>query len=183
MKARLIMYAEPIIKILALGEKVNIKDLPKQLKLSEEDVCSVLEYLKECGTVEYTETMGKGFSGIIGLKVTSKGAEVALGKRPLLDSQEINLQQMNIHAPVQNIAQVQGNKNIIDQSVDNSQYNILKQLIENDPELDQSKKTKLLDLLDKFNKLKETGENAYELLKTVGGITLKYVPLFFSLLK
>lgn len=80
-----------------------------------------------------------------------------------------------------NIANIHGNNNSVIQT--NSQYNILKQMIENDSELDQPKKKSLLEMLDKFNTLKDSGENAFDLIKIVGGLAIKYVPLFFSLLK
>lgn len=183
MKARLIVYAEPLIKILALEENIRLEQLPEMLGILEEDVCQVIEYLRDNGAVKYIETMGSGFSGIIGLKVTSKGAEIALDKRKIIETTEASYQQMNIHAPVQNISQVQGNNNSIIQIVDNSQYNILKQMIENDPELDEPKKKSLLGIIEKFNTLKSSGENALDLMKIVGGVAMKYVPLFFSLLK
>jgi hypothetical protein len=40
---------------------------------------------------------------------------------------------------------------------------------------------KLLVVLGEIEK--ESGENAFELIKRVGGVALKYVPLFFSLLR
>lgn len=183
MRAILVAYAEPLIKILALKEDVQLEQLPEILKISEKDVCDVIEYLRDNGAVKYIETMGSGFSGIVSLEVTSKGAEIALDKRKFIENIETNYQQMNIHAPVQNISQVQGNHNSIKQTVDNSQYNILKQMIENDSELDEPKKKSLLGILEKFNTLKSSGENAMDLIKTVGGLAIKYVPLFFSLLK
>jgi len=45
------------------------------------------------------------------------------------------------------------------------------------------KRKKLFNLLDKFNALKEGGENAYDLVKQVGLVAVRYVPLFFGLLK
>jgi len=138
MKAILIAYAEPLIKILALKDNVKLEELPAMLRISEDDVCIVIEYLRDNGAVKYVETMGSGFSGIINLEVTSKGAEVALDKRELIDVQKSSFQQMNIHAPVHNVAQVQGNNGTINQTVDNSQYSILKQMIENDTELTSS---------------------------------------------
>ena len=89
---------------------------------------------------------------------------------------------MNIHAPVQNIAQVQGNHNPITQTINNTQYTILKQIIENDANLDEPKKKSLLSILEKFNTIKESGENIYELLKSVGMIAINYLPLFFSII-
>ena len=182
MNAKLIMYAEPILQLLALSNYKK-EDIPKQVGLSEEEVCQILKYLRDNGTVNYHSTFGRGFSGVKSLEVTSKGAEVALNKRKLIETVKSNFQQMNINAPVQNIAQLQGNNNVITQTIDNSQYAVLKQMIEKDTELDTPKKKSLLDLLEKFNTLKESGENAYELLKSVGGIAIKYLPLFFGLLK
>lgn len=182
MNAGLIARAELILKDLALR---NLKkdEISQKFNLSEEEVRQILKYLKDKGAVDYISTFGSGLSGILNLEVTSKGCEVALNKRKLIETSETSFQQLNVHAPVQNLSQVQGDGATITQSIDNSQYNVLKHMIENDDELEQEKKNSLLDILDKFNKMKETGENALDLIKKVGSIAMKYVPYFFALLK
>jgi len=55
-------------------------------------------------------------------------------------------------------------------------------MIENDNGLDEPKKKRLFGILEKFNTLKQSGENAYDLIKQVGLIAIKYIPLFFGLL-
>jgi len=54
--------------------------------------------------------------------------------------------------------------------------------INEDNELDDPKKEKLLEVLEKFNTIKESGENAFNLIKRVGSIATKYVPMFFGLI-
>ena len=177
----LISYAEPILQMIALG-KCKLQDLPKEVNLNDEELSEIIHYLYENGAVHYVGTISLGLKGITHIEVTSKGAEVALEKRDLIDINKTSFQQMNIHAPVQNIAQVQGNHNPITQTINNTQYTILKQIIENDANLDEPKKKSLLSILEKFNTIKESGENIYELLKSVGMIAINYLPLFFSII-
>lgn len=169
-------YAEEILKVLN-------DDCPNDLLYNifdsrKQELKKGFVYLKEKGLIDYTQSFGDSFP--INIKITSKGIDYLEGIDETILQK--NDQTINIHAPVQNVAQIKGDNNKLIQIVDNSQYNILKQMIENDSELDEPKKKKLLETLDKFNKIKETGENAYNLIKTVGGIAIKYVPLFFSLL-
>ena len=144
-------------------------------------VCEILRYLKQIKAVQYTQLLSEGLQGFMGVEVIEKGLEIACQKRPLVDVSQ-NVSQQVINSNVQNLVQSTGNSNVINQTVDNSKHYILKQMIEQDQELDSEKKKKLFNILEKFNTLKESGENAFELLKTVGTISLKYVPLFFGLL-
>jgi hypothetical protein len=178
MNAKTIHLAEPVLKLLA-DDRIKVEELPEKLKINEEEVCDVLEYLKEIGAVQYTETLARGLVGMIWNKVTAKGLEIACGKRPLVDIDQ-NISQQIINSSIGNVVQSAGDGNTI--VINNSKHYILKQMIEQDSELDSEKKKGLFNILEKFNTLKESGENALELLKIVAGISLKYVPLFFGLL-
>lgn len=178
MNSKTIHLAEPVLKLL-VNDKVKITDLPEKLKIREDEVCDTLKYLKGIEAIDYIETNGRGFSGIMNVRTTAKGLEIACNKRPLVGISQ-NVSQQVINSNVQNLVQSAGDSNVI--TIDNSKHYILKQMIEQDQELDSEKKKSLFNILEKFNALKESGENAFELLKTVAGISLKYVPLFFSLL-
>jgi len=175
-----IHFAESALVVLAYS-KIEIDKLPEELGISEDEVCDVLRYLKQIGAVQYTQLLSEGLQGFMGVEVTAKGLEIACDKRPLVDVGQTVSQQV-INSNVQNLVQSAGDSNVITQIIDNSKHYILKQMIEKDQELDSEKKKRLFNILEKFNTLKETGENAFELLKTVAGISIKYVPLFFALL-
>ena len=181
MNAMTIHFAESALVVLAYS-KIEIDKLPEELGISEEEVCDVLRYLKKIEAVQYTSLLSESLQGFVGVEVTAKGLEIACQKRPLVDvSQNVSQHVTNSH--IHNLVQSSGNSNVITQIVDNSKHYILKQIIEQDQELDSANKKKLFNILGKFNTLKESGENAFELLKTVGTISLKYVPLFFALLR
>ncbi len=122
------------------------------------------------------------------IKLLPNGMEVVLGKRDYFSnlnglSQNIqNQTNVNNSSKVQ-VAQSTGNNSSINQIQDNSKINILRQIIQEDEELDDPKKKKLFGILEKFNTLKESGENAINLLKQVKEIAIKYVTMFFHLLK
>lgn len=175
-------YAEPILKLLAF-KKATLNDLPTLTSLTEEQLMDIVKYLKANGAVTYLKTLALGFNGVINFEVTDKGTDVAWGKRTLNEQPIFNSQNVVVNAPVQNLSQVQGNGNFTSQSIENFQYMNLKRMIETDDELDDTKKKSLLDLLKKFNLLKETGENVQELLSSVVSIAVKYGPLFLKLLK
>jgi len=179
---KLIIYAEPILKLLTLKDD-NLNKIADKLKLTEDDVTYVMGYLKDKEAVSFVKTNGRGFGSIRCLQVTSSGAEIALGKRELIDKSETNVQQMNINAPVQNAGQVQGDQSHISQLIDNSKLGVLKQMIESDTDIDKTKRKKLLEYLERFNTLKESGENAMDLIGKVCLIATKYTPYFFSLLQ
>ena len=181
MNAMTIHYAEPALVILAYNN-VEIEKLPVELGITDDEVLEVLAYLKQIEAVEYDSLLGEGLSSVLDLKITAKGLEIAAQKRQLVDVSPTISQQV-INSNVQNLVQSSGDSNVINQVVDNSKHYILRQMIEQDQELDSEKKKSLFNILERFNTLKEGGENALELLKTVAGISIKYVPLFFALLK
>lgn len=180
MNVKSVSLAEPILKALAY-DNVKLEKIPEKFGITEEETCESLDYLKEVGAVQFIKIVARGFAGIRGLKVTSKGLEVACEKRPLINRTQTISQQVT-NSQIKNLVQSSGNSNLITQTIDNSKHYILKQMIEKDSELDSGKRKDLFNILDKFNSLKESGENASQLIKAVEGISLKYVPLFFSLL-
>lgn len=180
MTLNIILYAEPLLKLLSHKSKLlddDLVEVQKRLKISEESLFQVLEYLKQKELVDYNAPHGSTL-GIMGIRVTAKGSEVAANERALIESE--TRQQIIVNGNTQHIAQVIGNSNVINQTIDNSRVSILKQIIQNDKKILEKKKTSLLDLRDKFNTLKESGENIYDVVKMVGIISAKYVPLFLN---
>ena len=177
--AKLILYAEPFLKLYGLAG-LKLKDIPKRLRMSEDQVCDLVKYLKQKGAVNYIKTLRTGLSGITCFELTAVGAEVAANKGKLTE-RPLN-QSVMVNAPVKNIAQVTGDNAKITQIADQTKITVLKGLIESDKELDFKKRNFLLDTLNKFNKIKETGDNAADLLAKIISTAPKYAPFFFSLL-
>ena len=175
-----IHYAEPALVILAYNN-VEIEKLPMELGITDDEALEVLAYLKQIEAVEYDSLLCEGLSSVCDLRITAKGLEIASQKRPLVDTTPTVSQHVT-NSHIQNLVQSTGNSNVINQSIDNSKHYILRQMIEQDPDLDSEKKKSLFNILERFNTLKEGGENAFELLKIVANISLKYVPLFFGIL-
>lgn len=195
MKSETLIYGEEVLVLLnEIGKEISFKEFENNSKIKGEELRELLKYLVKKEFIIWKMPL---FIGTFGepikvidedkIKLADKGMEVVLGKRDYFGeikeiSQTIHSQtNVNNSSQVQ-IAQTTGNNSSITQIQDNSKIHILKQLIENDEELDEPKKNKLFSILEKFNTLKESGENAFELIKKVGGVALKYVPLFFSLL-
>jgi len=173
--------------------KMKLEEVAKKTEFEIEVVKKMLDYLvnKKCLTSPFIF----GFLNddpIISnefYSLTDKGREIIVSG---LSFQEVlrselrgipsSFNQTTIHGNQNQVAQTSGDNSSITQIQDNSKINVLKQLIENDKELDEPKKKKLFGILEKFNTLKQSGENAYELIKQVGLIAVKYVPLFFGLL-
>ena len=190
MKSETLNYGrELLIKLDKIGKEIILPELEKDSAIKGDELRELLRYLQEKKYLKYTLGLFVNGSsiGCSTVELLSTGMEVVLGKRDYFDasekvSQTIHNQTNVTHSSQFQVAQA-GNNSQIAQIIDNSQINILKQLIENDEELDEPRKKKLFDVLEKVNTLKESGESAYNLIKQVGGIALKYVPLFFSLLK
>jgi len=190
MKSETLIYGmELLTKLDEIGEEVTLPELEKDSSIKDDELRELLKYLQKKEYLKYTLGLfiNETRLGDSTIKLLPKGMEVVLGKRDYfsdVDNTLQNIQNQSIINGNQNqVAQLIGDNNYISQNIDNSQISILKQLIEKDEELDEPKKNKLFNVLEKFNILKESGENAYSLIKQVGGIALKYVPLFFSLLK
>lgn len=183
-KQNIYLFDKPLLALILNG-KLSLDEFPEKLGINEFHVCELLNYLKENNCVDYIKTMGRGFEGIKGLKITAKGTDVVLGRTTVREAPPTQIihNQSVINGNQNQVAQTTGDNSPISQIIDNSQINVLKQLIEQDTELDESKKRDLFSILEKFNTLKESGENATSLIKKVGGIAIKYLPLFFGLLK
>lgn len=195
MKSETILYGGEILKKLDGESETSFKKLEERSNIKGEELRELLKYLKNKEFISWRMPLFIGTFGapieIIeedNIKLAHKGMEVVLGKREYFNESEKINQTIHNQTNVNNssefqVAQSTGNNNVISQVIDNSQISILRKLIEEDEELEEPKKKKLFDILEKFNTLKESGENALELIKKVGGIAIKYVPLFFSLLK
>ena len=190
MKSETLIYGEKLLIMLDKNyADISFKQLEEKTDIKGNELRELLKYLKE---KEYIFWKMPLFIGNLEsevkiidkdkINISSKGMEVVLGKRDYFNDSKIihNLTNVTNSSQVQ-VAQA-GDNSAIFQTIDNSQIKVLKQLIECDEELDEPKKKKLFGILEKFNTLKDGGENALELIKQVGGIALKYVPLFFSLL-
>ena len=185
MKSEILIYGYELLVLLDENENISFINLEKISTIKGRELRELLKYLKQkeyiiwkmplfIGTLEKVD-----FIDDDKIRLAPKGMEVVIGKRDYFTEVETNINQTNIYNS--QIAQTHGDNSPIIQ-INNSQINILKQLIENDTELNPDKKTKLFEILDKFNTLKESGQNAFELIKAVGAISIKYIPLFFSLL-
>jgi hypothetical protein len=189
MKSETLVYGMELLIILdEIGKEISLPELEAKSKIKGEELKELLKYLQKKEYLKYTLGLfvNETKLGESTIKLLPKGMEVVLDKRDYFNDGEKVSQTINHQTNVTNSSQVQvaqaGDNSYISQVIDNSQLNVLKQLIENDEELDEPKKKKLFDILEKFNTLKESGENGYNLIKKVGGIALKYAPLFFSLL-
>ncbi len=192
MKSETLIYGIEILVMLDENENISFEGLEKISKIKGDELRELLNYLKKkeyllwkmpfiFGTIESgVKVLDKDK-----IKLDHKGMEVVLGKRDYFE--EIGISQTihnetNINGDQNQVAQTTGDNSSITQTQDNSKITVLREMIKEDKELDEPKKKKLFGLLEKFNTLKQSGENAYELIKQVGLIAIKYVPLFFALL-
>lgn len=190
MKSETLIYGMELLIILDGRGRVSIPEFDKESKIKGDELKELLKYLDKREYLKYRLGLFVNESKISDstIELLPKGMEVVLGKRDYFTEGEKVLQTIHNETNVSNssefqVAQIMGDDSQITQIQDNSQINILKQLIEEDTELDEPKKKKLFEILEKFNTLKESGKNAFELIKQVGSIAIKYVPLFFGLLK
>ena len=189
MKSEILIHGMEILVVLDEKGKIEIPEFEKESKIKGSELKELLKYLDKKGYLKYQLGLFVNDSKISDstIELLPKGMEVVLGQRDYFDemgtSQTIH-NQTNLHdSPNSQVAQTTGDDSSITQIQDNSKITILKQLIADDKELNEPKKKKLFGILEKFNTLKESGENAYELIKQAGLISIKYVPLFFGLLK
>jgi len=192
MKSEILIYGMELLILLDENENISFENFEKISKIKGNELRELLKYLQK---KEYLIWKLPLFIGTIEgrvdfiekdkIKLSHKGMEVVLGQRDYFNEMGIS-QTIHNQTNVNNSSQFQiaqaGDDSSILQIIDNSQINVLKKLIEEDGELDEPKKKKLFGILEKFNTLKTSGENALELIKNVGGIASKYIPLFFSLL-
>jgi hypothetical protein len=197
MKREALIYGKELLVILGENENISFKNLEKISNVKGEELRELLKYLRdEKGFIIWKLPFSIGFIGVDGsitdnnrdedkIKLSPKGIEVTIERRDYFEEGVKSLihNETNIHGDKNQVAQSTGDNSPINQIQDNSKIDVLKRIIEEDKELDVPKKKKLLGLLEKFNTLKESGENAWELIKQVGQIAIKYIPFFFSLLK
>ncbi|VVB83824.1 Uncharacterised protein [uncultured archaeon] len=191
-----LIYGITLLIILKEHEDISFQELEQISEIKGEELRELLKYLKdEKEFVVWKTPVSISFIGADGnftgnkmdkdkIKLSSKGIEVNIGKRDYFEG--------GMKSPVHNETHINGNRNQVAQSTgenslisqvqDNLKINVLKWIIEEDKELDTSKKGKLLLLLENFNTLKESSENALELIKQVGQISIKYLSFFFNLL-
>lgn len=192
MKSEDLAYGLEILAILDEKTKMNREDLEKESTIKGKDLDELLDYLKSKGYIQKPLALWGMSGNSISDKdrvitILHKGREVISGMTEYGESdtykKTINQNTYINHSPGSQVANAIGSKQNIVQKIDNSKINVLRQIINDDDELVPENKSKLLEILEKFNILKTSGENAYNLIKTVGKIGLKYVPLFLSLLK
>ncbi|MDP3027176.1 MAG: hypothetical protein Q8N63_05685, partial [Nanoarchaeota archaeon] len=190
MKSETLIYGMELLVMLdEIRKEVSFPEFEEKSKIKGGELKELLRYLSEKEYLCYKLGLFVGTDKISEstIKLLPRGMEVVLGERDYFNetgeiSQTIhNLTNVHNSSEIQ-IAQTIGNNNKINQSIDNSKLNVLTKLIEEDKELDEPKKKKLFGILEKFNTLKESGENALDLIKSVGSIASKYIPLFFGLL-
>lgn len=198
MKIGNLEYGKVLLTILSETGEIPFEQLEEKSEVKKEELKELLHCLeKEKGYLSWKKHISIGYIGDSEsvmpsvsnseIKLSTKGMEVVLGKRDYFNETAQMSQTVYNQTKVENSSEFQIAQNIganspITQVQDNSKINILKQLIENDKELDEPKKKKLLGILEKFNTLKQSGENALELIKQVSSIAIKYFPHFFSLL-
>jgi len=189
MKSEILICGAELLVTLDEIREISFKQLEEKSEIKGDELRELLKYLVKKEYIIWKSALFVNECHISDdeIKLSHKGMEVVLGKREYFDETEKATPTIHNQTNVTNSSQVQvaqtGDNSQVSQIIDNSQINVLKKLIEEDEDLDEPKKKKLLDILEKFNTLKEGGENALELIKKVGGVAIKYVPLFFSLLK
>lgn len=188
MKSETLIYGTKLLIMLNETEKISFKQLEEKFEIKGAELKELLKYLVKKEYISWDSRLFINEHHISDdkIRLANKGMEIYLGKRDYFSDLDNTTQTIQNQAIIQGnqnqVAQTTGDNSSIVQIQDNSKINILRKLIEYDKELEESKKIKLFDILERFNTLKESGENVFELIKEVGGIALKYVPLFFSLI-
>ena len=188
-KAETLIYGEELLVILDESGEISFEQLEEKSNIKDKELKELIRYLESKNYLKYNLALLINDSGPISpsrVRLLPAGMEVVLGKRDYFNEvgipQTIHNQTNVSNSSEFQIAQTSGDKSPITQTQDNSKLNILKQMITEDNELDDPKKEKLLEVLEKFNTIKESGENAFNLIKRVGSIATKYVPMFFGLI-
>lgn len=189
MKSETLVYgAELLVLLDKIGKETSFPEFEKKSRIRGEELKELLKYLQKKEYLKYTLGLfvNETKMGESTIKLLPKGMEVVLGKRDYFEGSEKGSETIHNQTNVTNSSQVQvaqtGDNSNVSQIIGNSKINVLRQLIKDDRELDETKKDKLFEILKKFNTLKESGENAYQLIKQVGSIALRYIPLFMNLL-
>lgn len=190
MKSETLIYGMEVLIMLDGRGRVSIPEFDNESKIKGEELKELLKYLSKKEYLNYRLGLFVNESKISDstIELLPKGMEVVIGKRDYFNEMDKFSQVIHNETNVSNssefqVAQEIGDNSPITQIQDNSQISVLKQLIEEDNELDEPKKKKLFEILEKFNTLKESGKNVLGLIKQVGSIAVRYVPFFFSLLK
>ena len=192
MKSETLIYGmELLIMLDEIGE-IPFKGLEEKTKIKGDELRALLKYLKQKEYIIWKMPLFIGTLDKIDfidedkIKLSHSGMEIVLGKKDYFDEMGISQtihNQTNVHGSSEfQVAQTSGDNSSIVQIQDNSKISVLRQMIEEDEELDKPKKKKLLEVLEKFNTIKESGENAFDLIKQVGLVASRYIPLFFGLL-
>lgn len=193
MKAEHLNYGEKILKILNEIGEVSFKTLEEKTTIKGEELRELLKYLVKKEFISWRMPL---FIGTFGepinileedkIKLAHKGMEVVLGKRDFFEEGErpnqINVSNSSDFQLAQNI----GDNASINQIKDSPQIIVLKQLIEDDPELNVGQKTELKSVVDKIKEGVSTGEKiekVYEWVKRGIGVCAKYGPYLFELIK
>lgn len=188
MKSEKLVYGHVLLVMLDENENISFINLEKISDIKGNELRELLKYLKQKEYIIWKTPLHIRYIGGDGngnfpstnddeIKLTPKGMEVVIGERDYFKEAGIN--QTNIYnGPV---AKTSGNNSPIIQ-INHSQIDVLRQLIEDDGELGKEKKSKLFEILNRFNTLKEGGQNAIELIKSAGVISTKYLSLFLNLL-
>ncbi len=190
MESETLLYGMEVLAMLdKVQEKISFKQLEKRCDIKGDELRELLRYLIKKEYINWKNPLfiNEHWISDDEIKLIDKGMEVILGERDYFKEKAEISQNIHSQTNVNNsskfqIAQTTGNQSPIIQVQDNSKINVLRQLIKNDNELDEPNKKKLFGILEKFNTLKESGENAGELIKQVGLIAAKYTPWFFALL-
>jgi len=189
MESETIIYGVELLVMLDGRGRVSIPEFEKESKIKGSELKELLKYLDKKEYLKYRLGLFVNESKISDstIELLPKGMEVVLDKRDYFSEMNKSVQTIHNQTNVSNssefqVAQTTGDNSLITQIQDNSKMSVLRQLIEDDKELEEPKKKKLFEILDKFNMLKKSGENAYELIKQVGLIAARYIPLFFELL-
>jgi len=179
------LYDKALLALI-ISKKLSKEQFPERLKISEDDVCELLKYLKESDCVTYVKTMGSGLSGFLNIKVTAKGTDVIRGLTEIREKSQTIHNQTNLHnSPNSQVAQTTGDNSPITQTQENIQISVLEKMIDEDSELDEEEKTGLKGIIKKIKEMKEAGETAekiYEWVKKGTGICAKYAPYLIALL-
>ena len=189
MRSETLAYGMELLVMLdEVGKEISFPEFEEKCKIKGDELKELLKYLQSKEYLKYKLGLfvNETKIGDSTIKLLPKGMEVVLGKRDYFKdigdiSQTIHNQPV-INGNKNQIAQISGDNSSVVQIQNNFKINVLRQMIDEDNDIDKPQKKKLFEILEKFNTLKESGENAFDLIKKVGSIASKYVPLFFGLL-
>lgn len=184
MKSELLARGMELLVSLDESGKTSFPELEDRIKIYGDELRKLLNYLKEKGYIKYVLALSINGEklGESTIELLPKGMEVVLGERDYFDASEKVSQTIHNQTNVTNssevqVAQTTGDNSPITQTQDNSQTIILKKMIEDDQELDSEKKSRLKEVVDNINKLKQAGETTekiYSWVKKGIGICAKY---------